>query len=136
MKIRNLFSTLLAILSVSAFGQNLQAQDSSSEEVPPIKFAVVSKLLDSTVRNGIGLRDLNGDKLPDLIIGSNAHRFDHATRTINADPNAGFRTNTPVPGHYQVSVHFNETQNASASVGSNPQLQVPITSTELAVPPG
>ncbi len=118
-------------------GVTLNAQQesviSSNSE---IKYEVVSKLLNSNVRNGIGLKDLNGDDLPDLIIGSNAHRFDQATQTINADPNAGFRSDNPVPGHYQVSIHFNQTDNAAVAIGRNPEFQVPITSSELAVPPG
>lgn len=136
MKIRIPFIALMVALSVTTSGIKLGAQESKIDGASPIKFNVVSKLLNSRVRNGIGLKDLNGDKLPDLVIGSNAHRFDRATQTINADPNAGFRTNTPVPGHYQVSVHFNETRSTAVSVDNNPQLQVPITSTELAVPPG
>lgn len=114
----------------------LAAQIETAEPSAAVKYEVVSQLLSSNVRHGIGLRDLNGDSLPDLVIGSNAHRFDEATQTINADPNAGFRTKTPVSGHYQVSVHFNETRNTSVSLGRHPQLQVPITSSELVVPPG
>jgi hypothetical protein len=112
------------------------AQENSNNLDSPIKFEVVQQLLNSNVRHSIGLKDLNGDNLPDLVIGSNAHRFDQATQSINADPNASFRATTPVPDHYQVSVHFNATKNASVSLGGNPKLQVPITASELVVPPG
>ena len=136
MKINTHLAALIITVIIAIPNPTVKAQDKNSNIEPAIKFEIVSQLLRSNVRNGIGLKDLNGDSLPDLIIGSNAHRFDSATQSINADPNAGFRTNTRVPDHYQVSIHLNETKKASVSLSENPQLRVPITANDLIVPPG
>ncbi|MEM7454569.1 MAG: hypothetical protein AAF456_09495 [Planctomycetota bacterium] len=127
--------SLLALFAVLLAGE-ASAQDGANDTAPDIRFEVVSKLLNSNVRNGIGLRDLNGDNLPDLVLGSNAHRFDAGSGTVSADPNASFRTSAAFPDHYQVSIHFNESNDASTVLADTPELQVPISAGNLIVPPG
>ncbi|MEM9943044.1 MAG: hypothetical protein AAF939_15885 [Planctomycetota bacterium] len=126
-----LAATSITLANLAAF-----AQDNFEQPEAAIQYEVTGKLLNSTIRNGIALQDLNGDQMPDLVVGSNAHVFDPATKTITARRGAGLRNSPPDPNHFQVSIHHNETKDEFFSVSNQPKLQVPISSKDLAVPPG
>ncbi|MEM9409526.1 MAG: hypothetical protein AAGA30_00265 [Planctomycetota bacterium] len=105
----------------------------SAKTISP-RFEIVRPLLDSQVRNAIALADLNNDQWPDLVVGSGAHRLGDDASSL-ASSYIGGRTTQPAKKHYQVSIHLNQSNSEQVSLGKA-SMQVPLSASDLAVPPG